>query len=158
MLYRPLDSFFAPRHRSAWPTSSGWREMDRMRREMDRMLSDWPSSSGWSAAPAYPAMNVWTNEEGVVVTAELPGVAPEEIDISVVNETLTITGARHAEEVEGATYHRRERSQGRFTRSVQLPFRIEGDQVEASFERGVLRIHLPRAEADKPKKITVKAG
>jgi HSP20 family protein len=150
MLYRPFDSFFAPRRRSTWPTSSGWREMD-------RMFSNWPSS-GWSAAPAYPAMNVWTNENGAVVTAELPGVAPEDIDISVVNETLTVTGVRHPEEVEGATYHRRERSQGRFTRSFQLPFRIEGDRVEASFERGVLHIHLPRAEADKPKKIAIKAG
>ena len=102
-------------------------------------------------------MNVWTNEEGAVVTAELPGVAPEDIDISVINETLTVTGARQPEEVEGATYHRRERSQGKFTRSFELPFRIESDQVEASFENGVLHIALPRAEADKPKKITVKA-
>jgi HSP20 family protein len=152
MLYRPLDSFFAPRR------GSTWREMERLRREMDRLFTDWSPRAGWGAAPAYPAMNVWTNEEGVVVTAELPGVVPEEIDISVVNETLTVTGSRQPEEVEGATYHRRERSQGRFTRSFQLPFRIEGDQVEASFERGVLRIHLPRAEADKPKKIAVKAG
>jgi HSP20 family protein len=152
MLYRPFDSFFAPRRRSTW------REMDRLRREMDRMLSDWPSSSGWTAAPAYPAMNVWTNQEGAVVTAELPGVSPEDIDISVVNETLTVTGTRQPEEIEGATYHRRERSKGKFTRSFQLPFRIEGDQVEAAFERGVLHITLPRAEADKPKKISVKAG
>jgi HSP20 family protein len=164
MLYRPFEGFYAPRRRSTWPTSSGWREMDRLRREMDRLFADWPTHSGWTAAPAYPAMNVWTNEEGVVVTAELPGVAPEDMDISVVNETLTVTGTRQpelvrqAEEVEGATYHRRERSQGRFTRSFQLPFRIEGDKVEAAFERGVLHIHLPRAEADKPKKISVKAG
>ena len=158
MLYRPFEGFYTPRRGSTWPTGSGWREMERLRREMDSLFTDYPSRPGWTAAPAYPAMNVWTNEEGAVVTAELPGVAPEDIEISVVNETLTVTGTRQPEEVEGATYHRRERSQGRFTRSFQLPFRIEGDKVEASFERGVLHIHLPRAEADKPKKIAVKAG
>ena len=103
-------------------------------------------------------MNVWTNEDGAVVTAELPGVAPEDIDISVVNETLTVTGTRSPEEVEGATYHRRERTYGRFTRSFQLPFQIDGEKVEASFEHGVLHIHLPRSEADKPRRITIKAG
>ena len=157
MLYRP-SSFFGRGRGSHWRANPGWREMDRLRREMDRLFADWSPRSGWNAAPAYPAMNVWTNEDGAVVTAELPGVAPEDIDISVVNETLTITGTRQPETVEGATYHRRERSQGRFTRSFELPFRIESDQVEASFERGVLHITLPRAEADKPKRITAKAG
>jgi HSP20 family protein len=60
--------------------------------------------------------------------------------------------------VEGATYHRRERGQGTFTRSLQLPFLVEADKVDATFEKGVLHIFLPRAEADKPKKIAVKAG
>jgi HSP20 family protein len=132
--------------------------LDRLRREMDRLFADWTPRSGWGAAPAYPAMNVWTNEEGAIVTAELPGVAPEDIDISVVNETLTVTGERQPDEVEEATYHRRERGQGRFTRSCQLPFRVESGEVEATFERGVLHIHLPRAEADKPKRIEVKVG
>ena len=156
MLYRPSNSFFGRR--------SSWGEMERLRREMNRLFADWSPRPGWGAAPAYPAMNVWTNEEGVVVTAELPGVAPEDMDISVVNETLTVSGTRQPElvrqpdEVEGATYHRRERGQGKFTRSFQLPFRVESDQVEASFERGVLTIALPRAQEDKPKKITVKAG
>jgi HSP20 family protein len=155
MLYRP-SSFF--RRGWQWPTQSSWHEMDRLRREMNHLFADWPTSAGWGAAPAYPAMNVWTNEDGAVVTAELPGVDPEDIEISVVNETLTLTGTRQPEEVEGATYHRRERGQGRFTRSFQLPFRIEGDEVEASFEQGVLYINLPRAQEDRPKKITVRAG
>ena len=70
-----------------------------------------------------------------------------------------MSGARAPEDVgENAKYHRRERGCGRFARSFQLPFQVQGDAVEATFERGVLRIHLPRAEADKPKKIAVKAG
>jgi HSP20 family protein len=115
--------------------------------------------TGLAAAPSYPAMNVWTNQDGAIVTAELPGFDPESLDISVVNDTLTVAGNRCAETAaEGARYHRRERRCGRFTRSFQLPFLVEGDQVEASFENGVLEIDLPRAEADKPRKITVRAG
>ncbi len=104
-------------------------------------------------------MNVWTNENGAVATAELPGFVPEDIDISVVGDTLTVSGHREPEDVgEGARYHRRERGCGRFTRSFQLPFQVDGDAVDATFERGVLRVTLPRAEEDKPRRIEVKAG
>jgi HSP20 family protein len=140
-----------------YTTYSPWREMRRMRRQMDRLMNR--MGTGLAVAPSYPAMNVWINENGAIVTAELPGFDPDALDISVVNDTLTLSGDRCAEDVpEGATYHRRERRCGRFSRSFQLPFLVEGNQVEASFEQGVLKIDLPRAEADKPKKITVRTG
>lgn len=143
--------------RRLYTTYSPWREMHRMQREMDRLMNR--VGTGLAAAPSYPAMNVWVNEDGAIVTAELPGFDPEGLDISVVNDTLTVSGDRCAEETgEGATYHRRERRCGRFSRSFELPFAVEGNDVEATFEQGVLKIELPRAEADKPKKITVKAG
>lgn len=136
-----------------------WRDMERLRREMDRLLTATPSWSGLSGAPCYPAMNVWTNEDGAVVTAELPGFAPEAIDISVVGNTLTVSGERQPEEVgEGGSYHRRERSCGRFNRSFQLPFEVDASKVDASLENGVLNVTLPRAEEDKPKRITVKVS
>jgi HSP20 family protein len=103
-------------------------------------------------------MNVWTNEDGAVATAELPGFDLESIDISIVGDTLNVSGSREPEDVGEGRYHRRERGCGSFTRSFQLPFQVAGVAVEATFERGVLRIVLPRAEEDKPKKITVKAG
>jgi HSP20 family protein len=104
-------------------------------------------------------MNVWTNQDGAIVTAELPGVASEDIDISVQGDTLTLRGCCQGGALEeGAVYHRRERGRGDFTRSIQLPFQVAGDQVEATFAKGVLSISLPRAEADKPTKITIKAG
>jgi HSP20 family protein len=146
MLRRPFGSF-----------TSSWREMERLRREMNRLFAD--VRPGLAAAPCYPAMNVWTNQDGAIVTAELPGFTPEDIDISVVNDTLTLSGNRSPEELEeGETYHRRERSCGRFSRAFQLPFAVETGEVEATFEKGVLKVTLPRAEADKPKKITVKTG
>ena len=131
--------------------------MERLRREMNRLFGSVPTRG--SAAPNYPAMNVWANEDGAIVTAELPGIDPDEIDISVTGDTLTLTGSRMPEELgEDEIYHRRERIHGRFTRTFQLPFEVEAKDVEAVYQKGVLHITLPRSEADKPQKITVKSG
>jgi HSP20 family protein len=137
-----------------------WQEVERMQREMDRLFNPfYGNRSRFQTAPSFPAMNVWTNQDGAILTAELPGVNPEDIDISVVGETLTLTGTRQPEELqEGEKYHRRERGYGKFTRTFQLPFPVEADKVDAVFEKGVLHISLPRAEADKPRKISIKTA
>ncbi|MBN1993279.1 MAG: Hsp20/alpha crystallin family protein [Anaerolineae bacterium] len=138
---------------------SPWVEMERLQREMNRLFSDSFSLAGGRTAPNYPAMNVWTNEDGAVVTAELPGINPNDIDISVVGDTLTLSGERQPEALgEGDKYHRRERGCGKFNRAFQLPFKVEADKVDAIFDKGVLHLSLPRAEADKPRKITVKSA
>ncbi len=147
MLMRPYTGWMSP-----------WREMERLRREMNRLFSDWPWRTRWATAPSYPAMNVWMDENGAVLTAELPGVQLDDIDITIEEDTLTLRGERKPDEVEGVTYHRQERRFGSFLRTFRLPFRVDADQVEATFKDGVLNIVLPRAEEDKPKKITVKAG
>ena len=136
---------------------SVWREMDRLQREMNRLFDDTYPRRARRAA-GYPAMNVWTNEDGLIITAEVPGVKPEDIDISVVGDTLTLSGSRKPDELkEDSRYHRQERGYGDFTRSIQLPFLANVKKVEATFQNGVLNITMPRAEEDKPKKITVKA-
>ena len=139
--------------------ASPWQEMERLQQEVNRLFSDSFSLAGGRTAPGYPAMNAWTNEDGAVITAELPGFNPDDIDISVVNDVLTLTGSRGGDELpEGAKYHRRERNFGKFSRSFQLPFSIEVDKVEAVFKNGVLHLSLPRAEAEKPKKIAVRTA
>ncbi len=139
-------------------TPSLFREMERLQREMDRLFETvYPARM--RTAPSYPAMNIWANHEGAVITAEMPGVRPEDIHVSVVGKTLTLTGERKPDQLEeGARYHRRERGYGKFTRSIELPFRVQTEQVEATFDKGVLHIRLPRAEEDKPKKIAVKVA
>jgi HSP20 family protein len=133
--------------------------MERMRREMDRLFSGFYAGPRLRTAPSFPAMNAWTNQDGAVITAELPGVNPGDIDISVVGETLTLTGERKPEALQdGEKFHRRERGFGKFTRTFQLPFAVEADKVEAVFDKGILHISLPRAEADKPKKIVIKTA
>ena len=147
---RPLSLFYS---------QNPWREIDRMQREMNQLMQSFPSFSGARVAPSFPAINVWLSEEGAVVTAELPGIKPEDLDISVVGETLTLTGSRQPEELkEGENYHRRERRVGKFTRTFQLPFTVEANNVDAKFDKGILHIALPRAEAEKPRKISVKVA
>ena len=110
-------------------------------------------------APVFPAVNVWQNDEAAAIIAELPGVGPQDIDISRQDEELTIAGERRAPDLpDGATWHRRERAFGRFTRAIRLPFRVDPDQVEARFTDGVLRIAVRRPEADRPRRIEIKAG
>lgn len=139
-------------------TPSVWREMDKLQREMNRLFSDfYPRRI--RTAPSYPAVNIWTSEDNAFVTAEMPGIKSEDIDISIVDDTVTLSGTREPEELdEGTRYHRRERGFGKFTRNIQLPFNVDVNHVEAVFENGVLQISLPRAEADKPRKIAVQTS
>lgn len=133
-----------------------WEEVEREQRRLNRVRG---RRSAYGTAPAFPAMNIWTNEEGAVVSAELPGMQVEDLNISVVGETLTINGSRELDNTEeDARYHRQERGYGSFTRTIELPFMVEAEQVEASYKNGVLKITLPRAEADKPRKISVKTA
>jgi HSP20 family protein len=130
--------------------------MDQLQREMNRLF-DATSRGRVFNSPSYPAINIWTNDDGQLITAEMPGVNPEDLDIDVTGDALSISGERVQDEVaKEARYHRRERSFGSFSRTIQLPFMVDTDRVDASFKNGVLQISLPRADADKPKKITVK--
>ena len=137
-----------------------WRDMDRLRRDMDKFFES--SIPRWQRqrTTGFPAINVYTQkDEGILVTAELPGVHPDDLNISVTADTLTLTGSRQAEEMSDSyQYHRRERGVGEFNRTFQLPYTVNKEQVEASFQNGVLRISLPRAEAEKPKQISVQAS
>ena len=99
------------------------------------------------------------NEDGVIVSAKLPGVAAENINISVKENTVTIAGTREAKTLEeGQKFLRRERRDGDFSRTFRLPFAVDRNGVEAVFENGVLSVSLPRAEEDKPRKIQVKTA
>ena len=93
-----------------------------------------------------------------VVTTEIPGIDPSAIEISVINDSLTLRGSRKPEELkEAESYHRRERWSGQFTKTLKMPFAVESGKVEARFSKGVLYISLPRAEAEKPRKIIVRS-
>lgn len=108
---------------------------------------------------SYPAFNIWSDEDGAVITSELPGVKMQELDITVSGKNITVKGSRsEGEAQEGAQRVRRERPSGNFERSFELGFQIDAAKVEAKMVNGVLEISLPRAENDKPRKISVIAG
>ena len=105
------------------------------------------------------AVDVLEKEDDFIVKASVPGIKPEDLDISYSDETLTIKGEIKSDnEVKQDQYHLRERRYGSFTRSIRLPTKIKGDAIEASYENGVVSLRLPKAEQDKPKRIAVKIG
>ena len=126
-----------------------WGELEQ---EMDKVFRTFRGRTS-----EFPTVNVWANQEEAVVTAELPGMEPADIDLTVTGNTLTIQGERKTPEPgEGEVYQRQERSFGRFVRSVRLPFPVEADKVAAVSSNGLLKVTLPRHEATKPRQITVK--
>ena len=133
-----------------------WDDLRRLQQELNQAF-DWRLAG--PRAAGYPALNVRSDKEAVTVTAEVPGVKPGEIDITVQRATLTIAGKRAPDAPgEGAVYHRQERTGGDFVRTLELPCAIDAGAVEARFQNGVLTIRLPRAPEDKPKTIAVKAA
>ncbi|MBC8207116.1 MAG: Hsp20/alpha crystallin family protein [Kiritimatiellales bacterium] len=135
----------------AW---SPFEELRDLQREMNRLFDGYESGTTMSR---FPALNVWGNPENVVVTAELPGLEIDDLDIHVVNNQLTIKGERKGDKpAEDAVCHRCERDAGKFVRSVRLPYAVESDKVTAAYENGVLTVTMPRQEATKPKRIEIK--
>lgn len=104
----------------------------------------------------FPPINVWRGESGIVVTAQVPGVPLDDLDVTVHQNTLTIKGTRTAPpQAPDVNFHRRERTFGPFTRTVGLPFSVDADKVRASAEAGILAVELPRPESDRPRKIHI---
>jgi HSP20 family protein len=131
--------------------------MDRLRREMDHLFTGITRSGAFRGE--RPAVNVWVDDDNAVVTAELPGVDPKQLDLSIKENRVTIRGSREAETLkENEKYLRQERGTGDFVRTVTLPFRVEAGKVDANYQKGILRLTLPRAAQDKARKIAVKAG
>ena len=127
-------------------------EMMTLQREINRLFSN----VGQGAAVDYPAINVWEKDDSLMVTTELPGIDPEKINISVTGSTLTLSGNSKDDPIkEDETYLRQERELGNFQRNFQLPFQIDSKKIEASYEKGILYITLPRLKEDLPKKIKI---
>jgi HSP20 family protein len=126
---------------------------------MNRLFEDprvWRVSLGESGE-SFPIDVLDTNDD-VIVKASLPGVKPEDIEISITGQVLTLKGETREEHEEKAqNWYRRERRQGSFVRQIQLPTEVDSGKAEAVFEDGVLRLTLPKAETVKPKTIKVQA-
>ena len=155
----------ARRYRPGFLTGNG--EVDPFRslhRQMDRLFSEFSHDLHWprfehATEIAMPLVDVAETDEGLTVTAELPGMEEKDIDVDLTDNVLTLKGEKKAEtEEKKADYHFRERSYGSFARSIAVPFDVDPDTVKASFAKGVLTITLPRPPEAKraTRKIEVK--
>jgi len=140
-----------------------FREVSRLRREMDRLWDDYfgPGRRGLQPLePEFaPAMDVKETAEAVVVKAEVPGIDAKDINISMTGDVLTIKGEKKSErEEKEENYHVVERSYGSFARSITLPGAVDLDNIEAKYDKGVLTVTCPKKEEVKPKAIEIKTA
>lgn len=140
-----------------------WHEFDRLRNEMGTLFNlmgsgrrTWPSPL-WSETRLFPMLNVREMPESFVVTAEIPGMKTEDLEIKIEGDTLTLKGERKPEPVDSeASFHRRERATGAFQRSITLPGKVDSENVNASYKNGVLTVTLYKEKAAVARQITIK--
>jgi HSP20 family protein len=144
-----------------------WRpfgDLTTLRDEMDRLwgrfIRDWPAPIRREGAGQWlPTVDVSETPKEVVVEAEIPGMDPKDIDISLQGSKLTLRGQRKQEKKEeGKNYHRVERTYGTFSRTIQLPAEVDASKVNATYKNGVLRVNMPKSKEETVKKIEVKSS
>ena len=131
-----------------------WRQLNRLLRSVDDLFDTvidtrkpWMAPL-WSGAQLFPLLNVRSLDHSFIVTAELPGISSDDLEIKIEDDTLTIRGERRPRHLgDGERYHRRERSVGAFRRSLALPGRIDAEHVSAAYKDGVLTVTLRKKRA-----------
>ena len=125
-----------------------------LRREIDRLFDDTFARDGFNWSPA---VDIKENESEIALDLELPGLAPEDVELTAENGVLTVRGEKKSQRKEGEEnrYHIVERSYGSFLRTFQLPQGIDEEQIKAEFDNGVLSIHIPKAALPQPKRIQI---
>ncbi len=139
------------------------REMRDLERMVDRLFEDvlgtWyrPIADSGRLISRYVPVDIYTTDENVVILAALPGLRPEDVDVTFEGNTLTIRGEFAQPTEENINWHLQERYYGPFERTIRLNIPVDWDKAEAHFEHGLLRLVIPKAEEIRPRKIKVKA-
>ena len=134
----------------------GWNPFQEFQREMGRLFESLEPFPSARHVRQFPPINVYVEEDGFLLSAQLPGLSAEEVELTVTSETLSLRGERkRTEGVTDDAFRRQERVMGRWARTVTLPDRIDEGRVSAHFANGVLTVRLPRAETAKPRHIAV---
>jgi HSP20 family protein len=131
-----------------------------MRREMESLLERLTGGiqTDGSMAGVFPPMNVSEDRDHYYVRALVPGIDAAQLNVSVVHQTISVSGTRQCPAEEGVSYHRKERAEGPFSRSVTIPAAFDGSRVEAKYVDGILTLTLPKPEAAKPRRVTVQTS
>jgi HSP20 family protein len=146
--------------RRVWPSRPAFEnpfaEFDQLRREMQRVFDAVASGDSMSAG-VFPPMNVTQDDNNFYVRAEVPGINAKDLSISALHNRVSISGKRVIpQENERVSYHRKERAEGEFSRTVTLPGEVVTDRVVAGYSDGILTLTLPKAEEAKPRQIAVR--
>lgn len=142
---------------SGRPNWLSWGDVDLLRKDMLRLLDQVDNvARDQATAGVFPAVNVTQDRNNYYIRAELPGVKAQDLEISAVSRTLTLTGKRNDQGISGVSHHRKERPDGEFNRSIDLPGNFDNDKVEAKLVHGLLTVVLPKPEQMKARQITVK--
>ena len=144
-----------------WPSrplfESPFSDFDRLRREMLRVFDSVATHDG--SAGVFPPMNVTQDADNFYIHAELPGIKAADLSVTALRNRVSITGKREiSKEDEKVSYHRKERAEGEFSRTITLPGEVASEKVEARYVDGVLQLTLPKAEESKPRQIAVAAS
>jgi len=148
--------------RRVWPSrptfDSPFSDFDQVRREMLRLLDTVAGETfGDVGAGVFPPMNITQDDDNFYLRAEVPGIKPNELSISAVRNRVSLAGKREIQqEHERVSYHRKERAEGTFNRTVTLPTEVNAERVDARYVDGILTLTLPKAEEAKPRQITVR--
>lgn len=131
-----------------------------LRQAMDRLFEDsFVGMGSEGSLMNWPPIDVRQTDDEVILTAALPGVKPEDVNVTITGQTINLRGSMKQEkEIKEEEYLYQERRYGSFNRSIQVPMRVQGDQAKASFEDGVLKISIPKAEEVKPRQIQIQPG
>lgn len=133
------------------------RMVERLHREVNRFFSELSPGRGSEGAGVFPLVNVSENDESFIMRAEMPGIAPDEVELSVTSDRITISGERKVE-VEGVlNVHRREREGGHFSRTLQMPGRIDPEKAAAVFKFGILKITVARAKETEARQVKIQS-
>jgi HSP20 family protein len=148
---------------ASWRPLSDWNRWEQeMGRRFDELLERrWnPLRSKWWPVPeSGPPVEVYEENDEIVARVELPGLAKDDIDISLTDQTLTIRGEKKKQrEVKQENYYQSELSYGSFSRAIDLPQEVQADKVRASFDKGVLEIRLPKSESAKKRSTKIEIG
>jgi HSP20 family protein len=130
----------------------------RLQEELDRFFGKPLFDLGLTGPNVFPSINVFTDRDGLVVQAEVPGVKPEQLNVQVDPGRLTISGERSLGEEKDVSYHRRERRSGKFSRVIQLPRDLDPDQARAEYRNGLLTVRIAKQAAARPRQIEVRAA
>lgn len=130
--------------------------MDLLRSRMNRMFNDFDRSYGEYTLEGGPRTNLYDSGDKLRITAEVPGIARENLTIRIQGNYLELSGSRKSQVPTGYKAHRVERAAATFTRSFTLPVEVDAERAEATVKDGILMLELPKAEAAKPRQITIK--